>query len=226
MIRLHKVYIFLVILWLICDSLALQADTARILTCSHDKLLFYRTSLLCNSRPVVVLPSELWTRKRGRRRRGGIRGRIRKCLFKPPLPSIILSNVHSLWNKMDHPEPPGKGFQGHLHHRPETWLDESVSDVEVHLDNFTIIRSDRSRQSGKMQGCDVISIYINSRWCSNIKVHSKVCMPYLEMLTLSLRPYHLPQEFPNIVVSCVYIGLADHNVISLLPLYKQELKLA
>lgn len=39
-------------------------------------------------------------------------------------------------------------------------------------------------------------------------------------------PYYLPGEFPNIVVSCVYIGLADHNVICLLPLYKQELKLA
>lgn len=32
-----------------------------------------------------------------------------------------------------------------------TWLDEMVSDVEVSLNNFMIIRSDRKRQSGMMK---------------------------------------------------------------------------
>ena len=49
-------------------------------------------------------------------------------------------------------------------------------------------------------------MYVNSRWCNNIKVHGQVCTPNLEMLTLSMRPFHLPREFPNIVVSCVYIS--------------------
>lgn len=44
----------------------------------------------------------------------------------------------------------------------ETWLDESVSDAEVSLDNFMIIRSDRSKASGKMRGGGVC-IYINNR---------------------------------------------------------------
>jgi hypothetical protein len=86
----------------------------------------------------------------------------------------------------------------------ETWLDDSVSDDEVSLDNFTIIRSDRTRNSGKTRGGG-LCLYINDRWCSNIKTHRRVCSPDLEMLTVSLRPYYLPREFPTVVVSCVYI---------------------
>lgn len=185
----------------------------------------------------------------------------------------------------------------------ETWLDESISDTEVSLDNFTVIRSDRTGQSGKTCGGGVC-LFINHKWANNIKVHRKLCTPHLEMLTLSIRPYYLPREFSTVVVSCVYVapsantkiaaeliaeeanamlakypgaplvilgdfntctldtvlpsfqqyvnvptrgenildkcygnitnafrcrsypplGLADHNIISLLPLYKQELK--
>ncbi|GAA6215221.1 A disintegrin and metalloproteinase with thrombospondin motifs 17 isoform X1 [Lates japonicus] len=86
----------------------------------------------------------------------------------------------------------------------ETWLDESVLDEEVGLDNFTIIRSDRTTNSGKTRGGGVC-LYINDRWCNNIKAHHKASTPDLELLTVSLRPYYLPREFPAVVVSCVYI---------------------
>lgn len=85
------------------------------------------------------------------------------------------------------------------------WLEESVPDVEVSLDNFLIIRSNRMGQLRKMWG-RMVCLYVNiNRRCKNIKVHRKVCTPNPEMLTLSLRPYYLPWEFPMLVVSCVYI---------------------
>ena len=86
----------------------------------------------------------------------------------------------------------------------ETWLDGSISDNEVTLDGFTIIRSDRTVQSGKTRGGGVC-FYINDRWCTNIKVHQNICTPNLEMLTVSLRPHYLPREFPTVVTTCVYI---------------------
>ena len=87
----------------------------------------------------------------------------------------------------------------------ETWLNDSeLPDEEVSLDNFTIIRVDRTIDSGNERGGGVC-VYINNRWCNNIKIHNRVCTPDIEMLTLSLRPYYLPREFPTVVISCVYI---------------------
>ena len=208
MATLYKSFIIPVtIVWLICDSLALKPVTVNgLLTYGRDELLLHRSSPPCYIKPAVAIPPELRPRKRGRR--GGVRSRLRRRPFRPPLPSIILSNVRSLRNKMDL-----------LHARcrmerafrdiciialTETWLDDSVSDDEVSLDNFTIIRSDRTRNSGKTRGGG-LCLYINDRWCSNIKTHRRVCSPDLEMLTVSLRPYYLPREFPTVVVSCVYI---------------------
>ncbi|XP_061896893.1 uncharacterized protein LOC133645982 [Entelurus aequoreus] len=201
-------YKIIAALSLICDSLALQPDTNdRLLTYSRDELLLHRASLWNNTKPAVVLPSELRPKKRGRR--GGIQSRVRRRPFKRPLPTIIMSNVRSLRNKMDL-----------LHARCRferalrdiciialsgTWLEESVIDSEVSLDNFTIVRSDRTKHSGKTRGGGVC-LYINDRWCNNIKVHCKVCRPNLELLTLSLRPFQLPREFPTVVVSCIYVA--------------------
>lgn len=42
-------------------------------------------------------------------------------------------------------------------------------------------------------------------WCTNIKVHEKICNLDLELLTLSARAFYLPREFPTVVLSCVYV---------------------
>lgn len=65
-----------------------------------------------------------------------------------------------------------------------TWLDVAVSGDEVSLDNFAIFRADRTRGLGKKRG-DGVCIYVNNRWCNNIKIHSQI--------------------FPIVVISCVYI---------------------
>lgn len=42
-------------------------------------------------------------------------------------------------------------------------------------------------------------MYINNRWCTSIKIHSKICTPNVEILILYLCPFHLPQEFPTAI---------------------------
>ncbi len=71
------------------------------------------------------------------------------------------------------------------------------------MDNFTSIRADRMKPSGKERG-EGIYVYINDRWCNHIKIH-ELCTPDIEMLTLSLYPFYLPQEFSTLVFSTVYI---------------------
>lgn len=95
----------------------------------------------------------------------------------------------------------------------ETWLYEAVPDEEVTLDNFILIRSDRTTGSGKMRGGGVC-LYINNRWCNNIKVHHRMCSPDLEMLTMSLRPFYILQEFPTIMVSCAYVAPSANTKIA------------
>ena len=206
MIALHKViWIALVILWIIKESGALLPEPRgnNRLTYTWEKLLQLGSSMVCRIKPSIVLPAEIRPRKRGRR--GGVRTRLRRRPFKPPLPSIILSNVRSLRNKMDLLH--AKCLVERAYKEAciiaftETWLNEAVTDAEVDLDNFTILRADRTRGSRKVKGGGVC-MYVNN---NNIKIHSKVCTPNLEMLTVSLRPFHLPREFPTVVISCVYI---------------------
>lgn len=80
--------------------------------------------------------------------------------------------------------PSGEILQGSLCHCPnETWLDEVTPDA-------------------KGGG---VCMYIIDRLCKNIKIHSKICTPDVEMLTLSLRCFHLAREFSTIVISCLYV---------------------
>lgn len=74
-----------------------------------------------------------------------------------------------------------------------------------------------------------VCVYINNRWCNNVKIHDKVFTPDTEMLTLSLHPCYLPREFLTVVISCVYFlpavntntaaGLAAQNVHAMLSKY-------
>lgn len=139
--------------------------------------------------------------------RGGVRDRLRRRPFRPPLPSIILANVRYLRNKMDqlHAKCQGERLfrDACIIALTESWLDESISDSEINLDNVLTIRADRTRQSGKERGGG-LCVFINKRWCTNIKIHSVICTPDVEILTLSLRPFYLPREFPTVVFACVY----------------------
>ena len=40
------------------------------------------------------------------------------------------------------------------------------------------------------------------------KIHTTLCSPNLELLTLSVRPFYLPRGFSNIVLCCVYVPLS------------------
>ncbi|KAI2664123.1 RNA-directed DNA polymerase from mobile element jockey [Labeo rohita] len=202
------IVITLITLWIIHNNLALALLTSdqKLLTYSRADLLQLRSSALCQQKPPVALPPEIKLRRRGRR--GGVRTRLRKRPFRPPLPSIILANVRSLRNKMDLLHAKCSMERGYkdacIIVLTETWLDEEVPESEVSLDHFTILRADRTHQSGKVRGGG-ICIYVNNRWCDNIKIHNRICTPDVEMMTVSLRPFHLPREFQTVVVTCVYI---------------------
>ncbi len=105
-------------------------------------------------------------RKRGRR--GGVRQRLRKRGSRPPLPSMILSNVRSLRNKMDELRTLTRGCfeyrESCIMLFTETWLHPEIPDGLVEIEGFSHIRSDRTVLSGKSKGGG-LCLYINDRWC-------------------------------------------------------------
>lgn len=246
--RTIYIWIIVIILWIISDCAVWSAnynngEAEHGLTYSRESLLLLQNSIHCSLNPDTVIPSEIRASlKRKRGRQGGVRCRLRRRPYRPPLPSIILANVRSLRNKMDLLH--AKCLMGSSFREAcvlalcETWLDGSFPDSEVSLDGFRIIRANRSEHSGKVRGRGVC-MFVNSCWCTNIKIHSTICNPDLELLTLSARAFYLPSEFSTVVFTCVYvppsanvkaaaeqIAQNAHAMLSryLLPVYKQQLK--
>ncbi|KAK0155559.1 Ras GTPase-activating-like protein IQGAP1 [Merluccius polli] len=88
----------------------------------------------------------------------------------------------------------------------ETWLKEHDLGQDLEIDGFgQPIRLDRDTQlTGKTQGGGVC-LYVNPRWCKTIIIRESICSPHIELLSISLRPFYLPREIPQLVITLVYI---------------------
>ncbi|KAK7461597.1 hypothetical protein BaRGS_00038641, partial [Batillaria attramentaria] len=58
--------------------------------------------------------------------------------------------------------------------------------------------------TGKQHGGGVC-LYVNPRWCNTVTVRDTLCTPDIELLTVSLRPFYIPREFPQLFFTLVYV---------------------
>ena len=137
--------------------------------------------------------------------------RVRKQpLSRIPLPSIILSNVRSLRNKIDELQANVR-FQHYFRDAcllaiTETWLSERDSDTELSIDSFgSPVRLDRDAAATGMSRGGGVCLYVNQRYCKNVLVRERLCTKDIELLCVSLHPPYLPREFPQIFGMVVYI---------------------
>ena len=74
----------------------------------------------------------------------------------------------------------------------ETWLTDAVRDSHVNIDGFSLFSGDRTKDSCKKIGGG-LCLFVNLKWChqNNMAQKHKVCMPNVEMLTVSVRPYYI-----------------------------------
>ncbi len=160
-------------------------------------------------------------RKRGKR--GGIRARLRANLTRPALPTLMLSNVRSLENKLDLIQ-----LSRSTQHEArdccvfvftETWLNNNIPDSAIQLHGLNCYRADRdSSLSGKTRGGG-LCVYINKEWCNNAAVISTHCSSLVEFMVVKCRPFYLPQEFTAIVIVAVYIPPCANAKDALCELY-------
>lgn len=174
---------------------------------------------------------KMWGKRRKRGKRGGVKLRLRKQrLTRLPLPSVILGNVRSLRNKIEE-------LQGNVRCQKdfkncgvlaftETWLNEQDSDADLHIDGFgTPLRLDRKVEvTGKKLGGGVC-LYVNERYWSAVTVREQICTSDVELLKLSLRPFYLPREFPQIFLTVVYIHPKADAVAAANTIFEVEQKL-
>ncbi len=151
-----------------------------------------------------------WRRKRCERgKRGCIRARLRANPTRPALPTLMLSNVRSLENKLDLIQ-----LSWSTQHEArdccvfvftETWLNDNIPDSAIQQHGLTSYRADRdSSLSGKARGGG-LCVYVNKEWCNNAVVVTKHCSSLVEFMFVKCRPFYLPREFTAIVIVAVYI---------------------
>ncbi|KAL0199237.1 hypothetical protein M9458_007777, partial [Cirrhinus mrigala] len=132
----------------------------------NQKLVYSRSALLSlrnyhyaapDYLPAAIRAPHTGTRLRRKRgRRGGVRERLRRRASKPPLPSVILSNVRSLEPKMDELRAITKTCfeyrDSNLMVLTESWLHEGIPDSLLELDGYMLVRADHSIETGKKSG--------------------------------------------------------------------------
>ncbi len=165
--------------------------------------------------PTPTTASRPQRRKQKRGKRRGIRARLAANPHKPAIPTIVLANVRSLDNKLD--------YIRLLHSTQrtvrdccafvftETWLNNSVPDCAIQLDQLTCYRADRALvQGGKTRGGG-LCVYINDAWCRDAVVVCKHCSPLVEFMIIKWRPFYLPGEYTAILLVAVYIPPSSNN---------------
>lgn len=66
------------------------------------------------------------------------------------------------------------------------------------------VRLDRDGDAtGKSRGGGVC-VYLNQRWCNNVTVRESICQADIELLSVSVCPFYLPREFPQLFLTVVY----------------------
>ena len=151
--------------------LQLQCDQPHTNTPSH----------LCSS-ILDDIPRELLrnTRKKRRGRRGGVQNRLRRRFSRPPLPSIILTNLRSLSNQVDtlktYTRYRHEYRQAYLLCFTESWRQSTMPESLFEVPGFTLVRADSDANSGKTRG-GVICVYINDLWCRSYSVNVKPAIP-------------------------------------------------
>ncbi|KAK0147718.1 RNA-directed DNA polymerase from mobile element jockey [Merluccius polli] len=176
----------------------------------------YRREQLIALRSAVVFPRdrhELPPEILRKTRHGccaGKQRREKKRRFRPVLPSVTMGNVRSLPNKTDELAALTR-YQREYRESSvllftETWLTPSIPDATVMLDNFQLLRADRTADSGKGKGGG-LAVFVNERWCkpTHCTVKAQLCSKDIELLAVSMRPYYLPREFSHAIVIAAYV---------------------
>ena len=77
---------------------------------------------------------------------------------------------------------------------------------ELTVDGFGApVRLDRNKAGTGKEPVGGVCFYVDKKWCNTVFVREALCTPDIELLSISLRPFYLPREFPQLFFTLVYI---------------------
>ena len=164
----------------------------------------------------AVSPSLIRSKKRGKRsgHRQRLRGALQHDKIRINLPTIFLTNARSIINKFDELE--ARLSTDLLKNCcllaiTESWLSSNIQDSQIALEDYTLIRHDRSASSTNKTIGGGLLIYINNKWSDSYKLISTHRDPVLETMAIALRPHWSPREISTIIILIVYCSVFDNQ---------------
>ncbi len=135
---------------------------------------------------------------------------------KSAIPTILLANVRSLDNKLDYIRTTSLYSEDCKRLLcfvfTETWLNNSVPDCTIQLEQLTCYRADRALVEGGKRRGGGLCVYINNVRCRDAVVVCKHCSPLVEFMIIKCRPFYLPREYTAILLVAVYIPPSSYNI--------------
>ena len=169
-----------------------------------------------------ILVNNNYIRKRKRGKKGGLRNRLKQRGHRTALPSVVLSNVQSLNNKITELHAKTAFISENRNSSVlcfiETWLSDSIPSSAVTPPEFSIVRADRDINLSNKQKGGGLCLFINEKWCTNYFVVSKFCSPKLEYLVVRCKPFYLPREISCVNFVLVYLP-EGYDILSVNKLY-------
>ncbi len=93
----------------------------------------------------------------------------------------------------------------------ETWLNNSVPDCAIQLEQLTCYRADRALVEGGKRRGGGLCVYIHNVWCRDAVVVCKHCSPLVEFMIIKCLPFYLLREYTAILLVAVYIPPNSNN---------------
>lgn len=155
---------------------------------TRDQLLALRSAAeILRDRHVIPLELLYKTRQGCR---AGKKLREKKRRFRPAVPSDTMGNLRSISNKTDELSAVTRYQReykdSYLLIFSESWLTPNIPDSAVIMDNFHLLRADRTADSGKKHGGG-LAVYVNERWCKpeHCTIKERFCSRDIELLLLA-----------------------------------------
>ena len=117
----------------------------------------------------------------------------------PGLPSLLLTNVNHILNKLDELTIIVNNNKPDIVAITETWLSDDISDSVCGLPGYSVIR--RDRQSGIGGG---VMFYIHNSLIYRKLVNVSDSNDIFEVLFVSVRPRVLPRPLSVVIIAVVY----------------------
>lgn len=141
-------------------------------------------------------------------------------VHRPPLPTLLPTNVQSLDNKVVKLRARISSQRGIKYFQifTETWLPDKISDSAIQLETQSEEMETQSEETGlqplvRLREEVCVCVFVSNKWCGDIQITD------MEFLLLKCQAYYLLREFCAVFITAVYIPRQANSLATLCKLH-------